>query len=494
MSIPPKEIVKLGVKELATLIAHGKLTSVEVVEAFLGRIDKKNKKYNAFITVENRKKLLKEAEKADAEVKMCPKNKPLLGVPIAVKDIINTANLRTTGGTDGLRDNIPPADALVIQKLRAAGAIVIGKTNVHELAFGVTNINFAFGPAHNYVDPKLITGGSSGGSVLAVQSHMSPGALSSDTGGSSRIPASFTGIFGFRPTTQRYPKDFRIIPVSHTLDTIGVMANSLEDIKLMDSALALDEEDETKRERKCKLRFGIPKATLWTDIDVKVFPIFKNALRKLRKNGIELVESPDISTFVKKEKKEETIDMSLLSTSSKQIVGYEYFNDLQKYLEETKSKVTIEQIVEQIASPDVKERIAFISANPVSRDTYVNVVQNIRPNYQNIYANYLAQNNLDGIIYPTTKLSATPIATSVFTVELNGKTVPTFDTFISTQEFAPFINIPALSIPLVADCSSSLKDLPIGLDIAGKTGKDELLLSQARVIVDILQKGRAAPL
>ena len=155
----------------------------------------------------------------------------LHGIPILVKDNINTVDFLTTGGTPALANHQPSADAGVITRLKNAGALIVGKTNMHELAFGITSNNAFTGAVHNPYDRKLITGGSSGGSAAAVSAHIVPVSLGSDTGGSNRIPASLCGVCGFRPTTGRYPGD-GLINLSKTRDTVGIFAHSVSDIAL----------------------------------------------------------------------------------------------------------------------------------------------------------------------------------------------------------------------------------------------------------------------
>ncbi len=552
-TVSTTSITKLGAQELAEKIRQGKVTPTQAVTASLDRIGKKNPKLNAFISLVDRDQLLKRAAKADSVAAAVAhrgdgrcgtdgKDKgddkvslpPLLGVPIAIKDLIDVKGLITTGGTNGLRGNLSTKNAQVIKQLKKAGAIIVGKTNLDELGFGVTGINFAFGPTGNAVNPTLFSGGSSSGSTVAVQSRMVPVALGSDTGGSSRIPASLCGVVGFRPSRFRYPiDDGHLIPISPTLDVVGLVARSAQDIRLVDGVLSSDfqkvakaspptlvlhhgthgntlsivqHSSETKSDRRRPLRFGLPEDTFWDNIDASVIPAFQSALQKLASAGIELVPTRNVSstsaTSVDSKSDSSTsaglqtlpksIDMKVLSDSSKQIVGYEYFNALQSYLDRNDVKVSVEQIVRQIESPDVAARIAALSANPVSRDAYLKALNQIRPKYQKIYTNYLKLNQLDGILYPTTKVTAQPISESVFNIQLNGKTVPTFETLISTQEFAPFINIPALTLPIrnSKDSSSSRKcgktTLPIGLEVAGAISGDDLLLSNAEVLESVL--------
>ncbi|MCZ2820713.1 amidase family protein [Modestobacter sp. VKM Ac-2977] len=150
----------------------------------------------------------------------------LAGVPLAVKDNLDTRDLPTTGGTPALRDSRPGRDHHAVARLRAAGAAVLGKTNLHELAFGITSNNAAFGPVRNPHDPARSAGGSSGGSAVAVATGVVPIALGTNTGGSLRVPAAHCGVVGWRPTTGRWGTG-RTVPISRTRDTAGVLATSV---------------------------------------------------------------------------------------------------------------------------------------------------------------------------------------------------------------------------------------------------------------------------
>ena len=160
----------------------------------------------------------------------------LHGLPILIKANIATANVPTSAGTPALRDYRPASDAPVVARLFSAGAILLGKTNMHELAYGITSNNGAFGAVHNPYNPALIPGGSSGGNGAAIAARMCPAGLGTDTGGSVRIPAALCGIVGLRPTVGRY-SGAGIVPLSRTMDTAGPMARSVEDLVLLDSVI-----------------------------------------------------------------------------------------------------------------------------------------------------------------------------------------------------------------------------------------------------------------
>ena len=168
---------------------------------------------------------------------------PLHGVPLAVKDVIDVAGTRTTAASKVLADNVATADAIVVARLRRAGAIVVGKLNTHEFAFGASTTSAAFGPARNPWDTERICGGSSGGSGAAVAAGLVPGTLGTDTAGSIRIPAAFCGVTGIRPSTGRVPNR-GVVPVSWTYDTVGPLARTAEDCALLLDAIAGPDPDD----------------------------------------------------------------------------------------------------------------------------------------------------------------------------------------------------------------------------------------------------------
>ena len=157
---------------------------------------------------------------------------PLTGIPLAVKDIVDVAGFPTTGGTRSLERDVVARDAPAVARLREAGALFALKTNLHELSFGITSNNGAYGPVRHPADPALSPGGSSGGSAVAVAVGLVPAAVAADTGGSARIPAALCGIVGFRPTLGRYPSS-GVLPIAHSRDTIGPMARTVDDIVLL---------------------------------------------------------------------------------------------------------------------------------------------------------------------------------------------------------------------------------------------------------------------
>lgn len=226
----------LGIAELAHLIRRRELSAREHVSACLNRIEAANPHLNAFVHVDA-EGALHAAEAADESIARGGWLGPLHGIALAVKDNYLTAGLPTTACSRVLEGYVPGADATAVARLRAAGAILVGKTNMHEWAYGGTNELSAFGPARNPWHTAHITGGSSGGSGAALAARMVPAALGSDTGGSVRIPASACGVAGLKPTYGRVSRH-GILPLSWSLDVGGPMARSAEDLALLFAAMA----------------------------------------------------------------------------------------------------------------------------------------------------------------------------------------------------------------------------------------------------------------
>src|SRR5919197_358514 len=235
----PSDLTELGVADAAALIRAKQITSVELTQAYLARAEA-NRDLNAFITLD-RAAALEAARRADAEVAAGTAKGVLHGVPLVVKDNVHVAGLPNTAGTPALREFVPKEHAPTAKRLLDAGAVILGKTNMHELAFGISGYNEAFYTAQpigtrNPYDRTRIAGGSSSGTGAAIGARLAPGGLGSDTGGSVRIPAAVTGGAGLRPTVGRYSGE-GITPISHTRDTAGPMAQTVEDVALLDAVI-----------------------------------------------------------------------------------------------------------------------------------------------------------------------------------------------------------------------------------------------------------------
>lgn len=220
--------------ELSRALRGREISPVEVAEALLGRIEADPT--NAFITV-TADRAMEDAGRAEREIGAGGWRGPLHGVPVGIKDLVDTAGVRTTMASDFFRENVPDRDAEVAHRLAEAGSVLLGKTNTHEFAYGPTGDRSFFGPTRNPHDLERISGGSSGGSATAVATGLCYGAIGSDTGGSIRIPAALCGTVGMKPTFGRVPKT-GVFPLSPTLDHVGPLTRTVEDNALVLSTLA----------------------------------------------------------------------------------------------------------------------------------------------------------------------------------------------------------------------------------------------------------------
>jgi aspartyl-tRNA(Asn)/glutamyl-tRNA(Gln) amidotransferase subunit A len=271
----------VGAAECARRIRAGILTPREAVEQYLGRIEALDGEVNAYISLRG--------EEALAEAEHVPDG-PLRGVPVAVKDVIDVAGVPTTAGSRVLDGDVATQDAVAVERLRQAGAVVIGKLNTHEFAFGASTTSPHFGPAHNPWAPDRICGGSSGGSGAAAAADLASGTLGTDTAGSIRIPACFCGVTGLRPTTGLVPTD-GVVPVSWTLDAVGPIARSAEDCAVLLGALTRQECELVEGVR--DLRVGVVDA-LFQQADPAVAAQVNAAVEELAGLGaiVEKIEVP----------------------------------------------------------------------------------------------------------------------------------------------------------------------------------------------------------
>jgi aspartyl-tRNA(Asn)/glutamyl-tRNA(Gln) amidotransferase subunit A len=229
-------LTDLTIAQAAHYIADGDISPVELTRAHLERIEQLDRKLNSFITL-TAELALEQAQKAEKTLQLGIDHHPLHGIPLGLKDLYETAGIPTTAGSPFFANNLPLQDSEVVRRLTSVGAVTLGKLNLHELAFGVTNINHFYGACNNPWDMRRITGGSSGGSGAAVMAGLCMGAMGSDTRGSIRIPASLCGVVGIKPTYGRVSVR-GVIPLSWTLDHAGPMARTVEDAAIMLQAIA----------------------------------------------------------------------------------------------------------------------------------------------------------------------------------------------------------------------------------------------------------------
>ena len=301
-----KQLNKLSAVQMREGLLSGDFSALELTNSHLQKIESSSKELNNFITVCS-KEATEAANKADAIIKAdkanCPK---LTGIPIAVKDMLLTKGIRTTCSSKMLKDFTPPYSSTAVEKAEGSGAILIGKTNHEEFGMGTSNENSFFGPVKNPWNHERVPGGSSGGSAVSVAAGHAPFALSTDTGGSIRQPASYTGVVGIKPTYGRVSR-YGVIAFASSLDQVGPHTRTVEDAALILEAISgKDSNDSTSldlevpdylenlRAAKDKslagLKVGLPKEYFFEGLEKEVEEATRKAAKELEKEGAELVE------------------------------------------------------------------------------------------------------------------------------------------------------------------------------------------------------------
>ena len=286
------ELTALSLREAALLVRDGKVSPVELTQACLARIEALDASLHAFITV-MAESALEQARTAEAEIRRGHWRGPLHGIPIAFKDLIDVAGVPTTAGSRVFHDRVAVEDAEIVRRLRTSGAVLLGKTNLHEFAYGASSVLSAYGPVHNPVAHELTVGGSSGGSAAALAAGMCYAAMGTDTGGSIRLPAALCGVVGLKPTYGLVSLR-GIVPLSWTLDHAGPMARTVADAAAVLTAIAgYDPQDPGSREFPAcdyvaalegdveHLRLGIVQELFFDDLDPEVAAAVNAAITQL---------------------------------------------------------------------------------------------------------------------------------------------------------------------------------------------------------------------
>src|SRR5436190_1369355 len=290
----PSDLLALNIADLQSILRRREISPREVIEALRARIDDVDPKISAYLSLDF-DAALKEAETANVDL-------PLGGVPIAIKDVINVAGQPCTCGSKILRNYRSPYDASVIRKLRAAGAIPFGKTNMDEFAMGSSTENSSVKPTRNPWDLSRVSGGSSGGSAAALAADAAFGALGSDTGGSIRQPAALSGVVGLKPSYGRVSR-FGVVAFASSLDQVGPLAKTVRDAALLLNAIAgHDPQDSSSLNQPVPdyavrlgedlrgVRLGLPKEYLIEGIDPQVKTAIDAAVKQMNSLGAEIVE------------------------------------------------------------------------------------------------------------------------------------------------------------------------------------------------------------
>ncbi|WP_321886374.1 indoleacetamide hydrolase [Paraburkholderia bannensis] len=403
---------------------------------------------------------------------------PLAGLPVVVKDNINTRVLPTSAGTPALEGFVAARHAPSVQRLVDAGAIVLGKANMHELALGITSTNLAphAGPVRNPWDPERIPGGSSGGTAAAIAARIVPSGLGTDTGGSTRIPAALCGIVGLRPsvgdggTQRRYHDPHAVVPISHTRDTVGPMGRTVADVALLDGVIT--GMGPLAKAPIANLRVGLP-APFWSELEAATEDVARAALAKLAAAGVTFVpvEMSDIFTL------NDRVSMA--------IALHEPIEDLQAWLSANQTPVqTVADVAARIASPDVRAAYDAILADTRGGD-YQTAMTVWRPRLQQLYAQTFAANGLDALLFPTTRLAAVPIddLNGSSSVSIDGSApIDELEAYLRNTDPASNAGIPGLALP----AGLTEAGLPVGLELDGPSGSDRRLLAIGLAFEEIL--------
>ena len=464
---------ELTLTQAAAKLEAKELSSVDLTKAALARIEAAEPKVHAFVTVDA-EGALKAAAEADAR-RAKGDTGPLLGMPLALKDNLSTRGLRTTCSSKMLEPYVPPFDATVVGKLRSAGAVFLGKTNLDEFAMGSSTENSAFGVTHNPWDLDRVPGGSSGGSAAAAAAGFGFGALGSDTGGSIRQPASLCGIVGLKPTYGRVSR-YGLVAFASSLDQIGPMARTVADAAVLSQAIdGHDVMDSTSVDRPVPdytaaltrgvkgLRIGLPKEYFVDGMDPEVAAAVKSAVKSLEAQGAVVKEVSLPHT-------EHCLSVYYLLATAEASSNLARFDGV-RYGFRALAESLVPQYMKTRAQgfgPEVKRRIMLgtYALSSGYYDAYYKRAQQVRTLIAQDFAGAFAA--VDVIATPTAPTPAFKIgekADDPLTMYLS-------DIFTISINLA---GVPAISLP----CGFSSKGLPIGLQLIGKAFDESTLFAAA---------------
>ena len=443
-------IASTTISELARRLRRREISPVEIVQVCLERIEKLNPALNAFITV-TAESALAEARTAEAEIARGEWRGPLHGIPVAVKDLIDTAGVRTTAASALYKDRIPAQDAEVVRRLRQAGVVIVGKNNLHECAYGGSSLVSHFGDVHNPWDAGRIAGGSSGGSAAAVAAGLACAAIGTDTAGSIREPAALCGCVGLKPTYGRV--SIRgVIPLSPSLDHIGPLAVTVADAAIVLQAIAgYDPIEITSAEVDVmdyagapgestkQLRVGVPRAYFYDDLDPEVAEAAEHALREIQTLVAEVKEVRlDVPT-----------DRTLQAAESYAYHAENAARNPELYQAETLRRIR--------------------TGENVSAAEYIQRRRELEEGRRSIRAVFT---DVDVLVTPTTPIPAPAIAE--LKTDPDALRPAELKLLRNTRPFNVW-GLPAISVP----CGFTQSGLPIGLQIAGAHWREDLVLRLA---------------
>ena len=459
---PPLDLPTVTLSEASELVRTRKISPKELTTACLERIQRLNPTVNAFITV-TAEQATADAQRAEAEIMKGRWRGPLHGIPVGLKDLFDTAGVRTTGGSGQFAERVPVEDADVVQRLKAAGAVILGKQNLHELGLGATSAASHFGPVRNPWNREYVAGGSSGGSAAAVAASLCYGALGTDTGGSVRLPASFCGTVGLKPTYGRVSTR-GVLPLSWSLDHVGPLTRTVLDAAVLLQAIAgYDAKDPYSVDRSvpawtaairrspASLRLGVPREYFFTGLHAEVQTAVEQALGVLSKLTAS-VQEVDVPV---------NPDMHLAVMLAE---GYAF------HAERVRA-------TPQLFQPPVLGRLR--GGEAVSTVTYINrrlELDQIRHTAQSLFT------RVDLLVTPT--IPVLPIRV----VEAQDDQAGTAQFARNTRPFNAY-GLPAVSLP----CGFAKNGLPIGLQIVGPPWGEESVLRLAHAFERTTDAGTRHP-
>ncbi|WP_025032668.1 amidase family protein [Bradyrhizobium sp. DOA9] len=465
-----EDVSSLGLAAAAAAVRNGDITSEAYTAALLQRT-RALAELNAFITIDEAEVL--EAARAADKARATASTAPLLGVPFGVKDSYLTKGLPTSLGIEGLADFVPGEDAHAVRAIKGAGALIFGKNNLVEMSYGLTGHNARYGQVKNPHSRDRMSGGSSSGSAASVAAGLVPASLGGDTVGSIRVPASFCGVVGFKPTTGRWPRN-GVAPISHTLDTTGVFARSVEDCILVDQVVTGEQDvgplGGGDGLRGIRLAFA-PRQFLDL-VDPEVETRFRAVVRRLQDAGAEVVEVDLGDDF-----------NSLVQTATWGIFAHETMSTISEFLRRHEIPATFEAIYAGL-KPELRQAWAQIvlpsGPGATSVEDYQKALNVSRPEIQRRLDTAFVSHGALAILQPTTPCTAPSIEEQA-TVQIAGQNV-SYLALANHTVSASSVGLPGISVPV----GLSRAGLPIGLELDAPLGSDRRLLNLTRAIEGIL--------
>jgi aspartyl-tRNA(Asn)/glutamyl-tRNA(Gln) amidotransferase subunit A len=438
----------MTILEAGRALRARKLSVAELTEEALREIERENPRLNAFITV-TADLARKQARALDEELARGEDRGPLHGIPIAHKDIVDTRGIRTTAGTKIFSGRVPEADAEIVTRLAQAGCVLVGKTNLHELCYGITSANPHYGPVRNPWDVQRIPGGSSGGSAAAVAARMIFVGTGTDTGGSIRIPASMCGVVGFKPTYDHVSRQ-GVGPLGFTLDHVGPLTRTVRDAALCFGLMTGRKVTPVLGLR--GVRIGIPKTFFFDRVDGEVAQAVRAAAALASLNGAELIEVP-------------VPDIEAINAVGRMILLAETATVWRRYLDR---------------SPDFgADVLAGIQQGCLIPAADYLDAQRLRAVLAKEFDQVWRQ--VDILLTPATPTTAPRIGELNLVIDGVSEDVR----LASTRLVRPFnvLGWPALAMP----CSKSRAGLPIGLQLVAAADQEDVLLGVGEALEEALR-------